>query len=108
MLTSRRSATADRRNRSTAMPSRPPPPATLPLRAATLQTVAEAAGVHRSTAARALDPAQSHRISREVVQRVQEEARRQGYRRDAVAASLRTGRSRLVGVLLPDLANPVF
>jgi LacI family transcriptional regulator len=70
--------------------------------------VAEAAGVHRSTAARALDPAQSHRISREVVIRVQEEARRQGYRRDAIAASLRTGRSRLVGVVLPDLANPVF
>ncbi len=64
--------------------------------------------MHRSTAARALDPAQSHRISREVVLRVQEEARRQGYRRDAVAASLRTGRSRLVGVVLPDLANPVF
>jgi LacI family transcriptional regulator len=87
----------------------PRPLARLPSpRTATLQSVAEAAGVHRSTAARALDPAQSHRISREVVQRVQEEARRQGYRRDAIAASLRTGRSRLVGVLLPDLANPVF
>jgi LacI family transcriptional regulator len=44
----------------------------------------------------------------EVVERVQAEARRQGYRRDALAASLRTGRSRLVGVLVPDLANPVF
>ena len=79
-----------------------------PLRAATLQSIATAAGVHRSTAARALDPAQSHRISAEVVQHVREEARRQGYRRDAIAASLRTGRSRLVGVVLPDLANPVF
>lgn len=83
-------------------------PALTPARAPTLQSVAEAAGVHRSTAARALDPAQTHRISRAVVIRVQEEARRQGYRRDAVAASLRTGRSRLVGVVLPDLANPVF
>lgn len=86
----------------------PPLPSPPPPRPATLQSVAEAAGVHRSTAARALDPAQSHRISREVVLRVQEEARRQGYRRDAIAASLRTGRTRLVGVLLPDLANPVF
>ena len=77
-------------------------------RIATLQSIAEAAGVHRSTAARALDPAQSHRISPEVVERVQAEARRQGYRRDAIAASLRTGRSRLVGVVLPDLSNPVF
>jgi LacI family transcriptional regulator len=90
------------------MPPRIAPSASPSPRAATLQSVAEAAGVHRSTAARALDPAQSHRISQEVVLRVQEEARRQGYRRDAVAASLRTGRSRLVGVVLPDLANPVF
>ncbi len=78
------------------------------LRAATLQTVADAAGVHRSTAARALNAATRHLISDEVVARVQAEARRLGYRRDALAASLRTGRSRLVGVLLPDLANPVF
>jgi LacI family transcriptional regulator len=77
-------------------------------RAATLQSVADAAGVHRSTAARALNGATSHLISAEVVARVQEEARRLGYRRDTLAASLRTGRSRLVGVLLPDLANPVF
>ena len=77
-------------------------------RTATLQSIAEAAGVHRSTAARALDSAQAHRISPEVVDKVRAEARRQGYRRDAIAASLRTGRSRLVGVVLPDLANPVF
>ena len=79
-----------------------------PGRAATLQSVADAAGVHRSTAARALNAATRHLISGEVVARVQDEARRLGYRRDALAASLRTGRSRLVGVLLPDLANPVF
>lgn len=77
-------------------------------KASTLQSVADAAGVHRSTAARALDPRQSHRISAEVAARVREEAARQGYRRDAIAASLRTGRSRLVGVVLPDLSNPVF
>jgi len=77
-------------------------------RTATLQSVADAAGVHRSTAARALDPAQSHRISAEVVMRVREEAALQGYRRNATAASLRTGRSRLIGAVLPDLANPVF
>lgn len=77
-------------------------------RSATLQSIAEAAGVHRSTAARALDPAQAHRISLEVVEKVRGEALRQGYRRDVIAASLRTGRSRLVGVVLPDLANPVF
>jgi LacI family transcriptional regulator len=77
-------------------------------RVATLQSIAEAVGVHRSTVARALDPEQSHRISSDVVARIQAEVRRQGYRRDAVASSLRTGRSRLVGVVVPDLANPVF
>lgn len=77
-------------------------------RSATLQSVADAAGVHRSTVARALDPTQSHRISAEVVERVRAEAQRQGYRRDAIAASLRTGKSRLIGVVIPDLANPAF
>lgn len=77
-------------------------------RTATLQSIAHALGVHRSTVARALDPEQSRRISDDVVVRVREEAQRQGYRRDAVAASLRTGRSRLVGVVVPNLANPVF
>jgi LacI family transcriptional regulator len=86
----------------------PPVVITATARPATLQSVADAAGVHRSTAARALDPAQSHRISPEVVTRVREAAVLQGYRRNATAASLRTGRSRLVGAVLPDLANPVF
>jgi len=77
-------------------------------RGPTLEMVARAAGVHRSTAARALNPDTRSLISEEVVTRIHEEARKLGYRRDAVAASLRTGRSRLVGVLLPDIDNPVF
>jgi LacI family transcriptional regulator len=84
------------------------PPTRQAPRAPTLQAVAEAAGVHRSTAARALNPTTSHLISSDVVARIAGEARRLGYRRDVLAASLRTGRSRLVGVLLPDIANPVF
>ena len=74
----------------------------------TLKVVAEAAGVHFSTASRALDAARRHLIADDVVLRVQAEARKLGYRRDAIAASLRTRRSRLVGVLVPDIANPVF
>jgi LacI family transcriptional regulator len=75
---------------------------------ATLQQVADAAGVHRSTASRALNPETSHLISPDVGVRVAEVAARLGYRRDLLAASLRTSRTRLVGVLVPDLANPVF
>ena len=77
-------------------------------RGATLQQVADAAGVHRSTASRALSPETAGLISPDVVARITETAARLGYRRDLLAASLRTSRTRLVGVLLPDLANPVF
>ncbi|MDB5595562.1 MAG: Alanine racemase [Hyphomicrobiales bacterium] len=73
-----------------------------------LQAVADAAGVHRSTASRALNPATRHLVAGDVAGRIVETARRLGYRRDALAASLRTGRSRLVGVIVPDIANPVF
>ena len=79
-----------------------------PRKAATLQSIARAAGVHQSTAARALDPKQRHRISEDLVERITIEADRQGYRRNVAAAALRTGRSKLIGVMLPDLANPVF
>jgi LacI family transcriptional regulator len=82
------------------------PPA--PSRAATLQHVADAAGVHRSTASRALNPETAGLISPDVVARVADTAARLGYRRDLLAASLRTSRTRLIGVLVPDLANPVF
>jgi LacI family transcriptional regulator len=79
-----------------------------PTRPATLKAVASAAGVHLSTASRALDPAKRHLIAADVAARVEAEARKLGYRRDAAAASLRTRRTRLVGVLVPDIANPVF
>jgi len=77
-------------------------------RGATLQQVADAAGVHRSTASRALNPETARLISPDVVARIAETARRLGYRRDLLAASLRTSRTHLVGMLVPDLANPVF
>jgi LacI family transcriptional regulator len=77
-------------------------------RLATLQHVADAAGVHRSTASRALDPGNAGLISPAVVARVADAASRLGYRRDLLAAGLRNSRSRLVGVLVPDMANPVF
>jgi LacI family transcriptional regulator len=79
-----------------------------PSRSATLQHVADAAGVHRSTASRALDPGTAGLISPAVVARVADAASRLGYRRDLLAAGLRNSRSRLVGVLVPDMANPVF
>ena len=78
------------------------------MRRPTLRDVAEAAGVHPATASRALDPALPGRIGAETTQRVQEAARRLGYTPDPLARGLRTRRSGVVGVVVPDLTNPVI
>ncbi|HEX2155052.1 MAG TPA: LacI family DNA-binding transcriptional regulator [Acidimicrobiia bacterium] len=74
----------------------------------TLRDVAERAGVHPATASRALNPALPGRISPETTRKVQEAARVLGYRPDPAARSLRTRRSGVVGVVVPDLMNPVL
>lgn len=74
----------------------------------TIADVARLAGVHASTVSRALDPAARHRISAAVAERVSAAAEQLGYRPSALAAGLRSGRSHTVGVLVPDLTNPVF
>lgn len=77
-------------------------------RPATLKQVAALAGVHASTVSRALNPATRSLVADEVAERINVSAAKLGYRIDRVAASLRTGQSMLVGVLVPDIANPVF
>lgn len=64
--------------------------------------------MHLSTASRALDPSKRHLIADPVVSKIAAIADKLGYRRDTIAASLRTRRSKLVGVIVPDIANPVF
>ncbi|WP_253904301.1 LacI family DNA-binding transcriptional regulator [Arthrobacter sp. Br18] len=69
--------------------------------------MARHAQVHISTASRALgDDAAG--VSAETVQRVRELAAMLGYRRDVGAAGLRTGSSRLIGVLVPRLTDIVL
>lgn len=75
---------------------------------ATLRAVAEAAGVHVATASRALNAETSHLVRPATRQRVLEAAERLDYRADFNAAALRSGRSRLVGILVPGLSNPVY
>jgi len=77
-------------------------------RPATLRDVATAAGVHPATASRALNPGTRLLVSEETAQRVTEAAERLGYRPNSVARSLRTRRSHTIGVLIPDLNNPLF
>ena len=77
-------------------------------RPATLRDVATAARVHPATASRALNPGTRLLVSEETARRVTEAAERLGYRPNPVARSLRTRRSHTIGVLIPDLNNPLF
>jgi LacI family transcriptional regulator len=74
----------------------------------TLRDVAERAGVHQATASRALNPALPGRVNAATARRVEQAARELGYTPDPTARSLRTRRSGVVGVVVPDLANPVL
>src|SRR6516165_3150406 len=80
----------------------------MPDRPATLRDVAAAARVHPATASRALNPATRLLVSEETARRVTEAAERLGYRPNPVARSLRTRRSHTIGLLIPDLNNPLF
>src|SRR5579875_3094582 len=75
---------------------------------ATLRDVAAAARVHPATASRALNPETRILVSEDTARRVAEAAAALGYRPNPVARSLRTRRSHTVGVLIPDLNNPLF
>ncbi|WP_328806028.1 LacI family DNA-binding transcriptional regulator [Paraburkholderia solitsugae] len=77
-------------------------------RPVTMKQVAELAGVHVSTVSRALNPATRSVVVPEAVARVMRAASKLGYRLDPVAASLRTGRSKLIGILVPQIATSVF
>jgi LacI family transcriptional regulator len=74
----------------------------------TLRDVAALAGVHPATASRALNPATKGMTSADTAQRVLRAAEQLGYRPNAVARSLRTARSSSIGVVVPDLTNPLF
>jgi LacI family transcriptional regulator len=73
---------------------------------ATLRGVAEAAGVHVSTASRALDPNTESRVSAATAARVKAAAQRLGYRPHMIARGLKRGRTSSVGVAVADLGNP--
>src|SRR6266702_1711866 len=88
-----------RSERDTPMRSDPP---------VTLKDVAALAGVHPATASRALNPETRLLVSGETAERVLAAADSLGYRPNTVARSLRTRRSHTVGVLIPDLTNPLF
>ncbi len=74
----------------------------------TLREVAERAGVHPATVSRALSPETQGMVNSRTLDRVLAAARELNYRTNVIARSLRTQRSLTVGVLIPDITNPLF
>lgn len=79
-----------------------------PKRKVTIRDVADLVGVHHSTVSRALSPDKRDKISPAVVKKVEKAAKNLGYVPNIVASSLKQNRTYTVGVLIPDLMNPLF
>jgi LacI family transcriptional regulator len=74
----------------------------------TIADVAQLAGVHPGTVSRALNPKSEGRVNRATVARVRRAAKQLGYTPNSIARGLRTSSSMTVGVVVPDLTNPIF
>ena len=77
-------------------------------RKVTLKDIAEHLGVNTSTVSRALNPETSKMLTAEQNRRVREAAEELGYVQNTMAYALKKGRSMTIGVIVPDLMNPVF
>ena len=73
-----------------------------------LKDVAEAAGVHVSTASRALNERTAALLNPRTLERVREAADGLGYRVNGMARALKTQRSLSIGMVIPDITNPFF
>ncbi|WP_262267798.1 LacI family DNA-binding transcriptional regulator [Microvirga yunnanensis] len=75
-------------------------------RRATIVDVAQKAGVSKSTVARVLAGASN--ISDEAAERVNAAVAATGYERNHLAVGMRSGRSGLLGLVIPDITNPFW
>lgn len=75
---------------------------------ATLRDVAQLAGVHPGTVSRALNPQTRGLVNKRTAQRVLAAAEQLSYQPNPIARGLRTNQSHTIGVLVPDLMNPLF
>ncbi|RJF91811.1 LacI family transcriptional regulator [Noviherbaspirillum saxi] len=75
---------------------------------ATLNDVAQQAGVDVSTASRVLRGDQNQRVAEETRQRILETAKRLEYQPNMTARSLRAAKTFTLGIAVPQLDNPVF
>ncbi len=72
----------------------------------TIHDLARMLGISASTVSRALNGHPS--ISKNTLERVQEAAKQHRYRHNRVASSLRLGRSRVIGVIIPSVRMSFF
>ena len=74
-----------------------------PRKPITIKEVAERAGVAISTVSRVLNDLD--RVSDETRQKVQQAAQDLGYVKNNLAASMKTGSTKLIVVIVPDIIN---
>jgi LacI family transcriptional regulator len=74
----------------------------------TIADVARLAGVHAGTVSRALNQKTEIQVNHDTVLRVRQAAKRLGYAPNSIARGLRTNSSMTIGVIIPDLTNPIF
>jgi LacI family transcriptional regulator len=74
----------------------------------TIRDVARVAKVHPGTVSRALNAETRALVNRETADRVLQAAEQLGYRPNRIARGLKTNRSYTIGVLIPDITNPLF
>jgi LacI family transcriptional regulator len=73
-----------------------------------LVEVARAAGVHPATASRALNPSARAEVNPRTVLRVTQAAEQLGYVPNTLARGLRTSRSFVAALVIPDITNSLF
>jgi LacI family transcriptional regulator len=74
----------------------------------TIRDVARVAQVHPGTVSRALNEQTRALVNDETADRVLRAAEELGYRPNPIARGLKTNRSYTIGVLIPDITNPLF
>lgn len=72
----------------------------------TIRDVARLAGVSNATVSAVING--KDRVSHQMQRRVEEAMKALDYHPDHMARSLKTGRSKVVGMIIPDLTNPFF
>src|SRR5215217_6558064 len=74
--------------------------------APTIYDVARECGVAPSTVSRAFS--RPGRVNAVTAERIRQTAARLGYRTNPIARALPTGRTSMIGLVVPDVTNPVY